>query len=69
MNTTAIEIIHESLVNGNRRQMVEQIQEYGLYAFFADFKTYLVDLYSGAGGVAFSYFADCTISFMRITKR
>jgi len=32
-----IETIHESLVNGNRAQMVNQIDEYGLYDFWADY--------------------------------
>jgi hypothetical protein len=40
-----IETIHESLVNGQRRQMVEQIKEYGLYDFFSDYRDYLKDLY------------------------
>jgi hypothetical protein len=61
-----IETIHESLVNGQRRQMVEQIKEYGLYDFFSDYRDYLKDLYAGGG---FDYFADATISYHRITNR
>jgi hypothetical protein len=65
-----IETIHESLVNGQRRQMVEQIKEYGLYDFFSDYRDYLKDLYFNSfvdGG--FDYFADATISYHRITNR
>jgi hypothetical protein len=61
-----IETIHESLVNGQRRQMVEQIKEYGLYDFFSDYRDYLKDLYVDGG---FGYFIDATISYHRITNR
>ena len=62
-----IETIHESLVNGQRKQMVNQIKEYGLHDFWADYKTYLQDLYSDEGII--DYFTDATISFFRITGR
>ena len=67
MDEYTIEEIHLSLVNGQRRQMVDQIKKYGLYNFFSDYKIYIEGLYSMAG--QYSYFADCVISFNRINNR
>lgn len=44
--------IHESHVNGQRRQMVNQINEYSLYDFWTDYKN----------------FSDAVISYHRITS-
>ena len=38
-----IEEIHGSLINGQRKQMVEQIDDYGLYDFWTDYKLWLED--------------------------
>jgi len=57
---SAVEDIHMSLVNGQRRQMVEQIDEYGVYYFWADYKNYLEELYFDKG---MEYFADAVISY------
>jgi hypothetical protein len=62
-----IEIIHESLVNGQRRQMVEQIDEYGLYDFWDDYKMHLNNLYDANS--AYEYFTDAVISYHRIKNR
>ena len=66
-----IETIHESLVNGQRRQMVEQINEYGVYDFWADYRDYIKELFCGQyyENNGFDYFADATISYHRITNR
>ena len=61
-----IETIHESLVNGNRRQMVKQIDEYGTYDFWSDYRSYLNDLYIEEGGGKYGYFTDAVISYFRI---
>ena len=63
-----IEEIHNSLLNGQRRQLVEQIKEYGLYDFFADYQIYLLDTYE-TRQAQFEYFSDVTISFFRIENR
>lgn len=63
-----IEIIHESLINGQRKQMVNQVKEYGLYDFWADYRTYLQQLYE-TDNSRYGYFADATISYFRITER
>lgn len=62
-----IAIIHESLVNGQRRQMVEQIDDYGVYDFWAEYQNYLSDLYDING--AFDYFTDAVRSYFRIKGR
>ena len=63
-----LEIIHESLVNGQRKQMVAQIQEYGLYDFWSDYAEYLRDLYIDTDS-AYEYFRGATLSYFRITNR
>ena len=63
---SAMEEIHMSLVNGQRRQMVEQIDEYGVYDFWADYKNYLKGLYFDKG---LEYFADAVISYHHIKNR
>jgi len=68
MNRAELENIHESLVNGQRRQMVSQINEYGNYEFWSDYAGYLRELYTESES-AYCYFRDATISYFRITKR
>ena len=63
-----ITIIHESLVNGQRVQMVDQINEYGLYEFWTDYKFYLSGVYVKLS-VQYDYFADAVISYHRIINR
>ena len=64
---STMEEIHLSLVNGQRRQMVEQIDEYGVYDFWADYKNYLSESYYV--DEKFDYFADSVISYHRIKNR
>jgi hypothetical protein len=59
-----IETIHESLVNGQRKQMVGQIDEYGLYDFWSDYRDYLDDIHANVG-----FFQDAVISYHRIKNR
>ena len=63
-----IEIIHNSLVNGQRQQVVKQIKEYGLYDFWADYVIYLNNFYKDIQS-QYDYFADAVISYHRITNR
>ena len=60
--------IHNSLINGQKRQMVDQINEYGLYDFFSDYKYFLTAFYFDETTVL-KYFSDCVISYHRITNR
>lgn len=62
-----LEVILESLVNGQRESMVKQIKRYGLYDFWADFAHYLESTQSAEKG--FRYFIDATVSYFRITNR
>ena len=63
-----IETIYESLENGQRKQMTRQIDEYGLYDFWADFRDYLTQ--SGAPlSDQLDSFQDAVISYHRIKAR
>jgi len=62
-----IEIIHESLVNGNRKQFVDQVDEYGTYDFWRNYSDYLVGIYPL--GTSFIYFEDAVVSYFRIKGR
>ena len=68
-----IETIHESLVNGQRKQMVSQIIEYGLYDFWSDYRDHLHEYYYSDGEpreiAPFDYFTDACISYHRLTNR
>jgi hypothetical protein len=66
MKREQLQTIVESYINGNRRQMVEQIDEYGLYDFWADLRDYFSEL---AEKVEFRTFADMTICYFRIKNR
>jgi hypothetical protein len=64
---TTVEGIHDNLINGQRRQMVEQINEYGMYQFWEDFKEYLDMMYTKEK--AYKIFSDGVISYHRIKGR
>ena len=59
---------HNSLVNGQRTQMVGIIKEYGVYEFFEDYRNYLLMEFETIE-LQFKYFTDATISFIQITNR
>ena len=64
--------IHDSLANGQRTQMVEQITEYGDYDFWADYKAFLRNRYHGSVqemSLSWNYFTDAVISTARIRGR
>lgn len=58
--------IHESLINGQRRQMVEQIDEFGS-EFWAYYREHLKALYSDTR--ALEFLSDAIISYHRIKAR
>lgn len=62
-----IQTIHDSLLNGQRTQMTKQIDEYGIYDFFSDYKTFLEGLYTIT--TMYEYFTDVTVSYHRIKNR
>ncbi len=60
-----IETIHDSLVNGQRKQMVAQIDEYGALDFWTDYKIHLMGTaYSAI--TEYSWFADAVRSYFRV---
>ena len=63
-----IQEIHESLVNGQRQQMAEQIDKYGLYDVWLEYERYLQEIYEDPG-IQFGYFADAVKSYHRIKNR
>jgi len=65
---TPIEQIHLSLVNGQRQQMVRQIDEYGLYDIWFDYGRYLKKLYEDPDAW-FEYYTDAVQSYNRIKNR
>ena len=68
MNTEQLENIECNLINGNRRDCVRMIDEYGLYDFWADYKEYLTNLYVNERD-RYTQFTDMTISYFRIKNR
>lgn len=64
-----IETIHNSLVNGQRRQMADQIDEYGLYDFFEDYRDYLNQFNWEPTPEKWGFFTDACISYHRIRSR
>ena len=62
-----IETIHESLVNGQRKQFVKQVDEYGTYDFWNNYSEYLSSIYPIGG--CFVWITDAVISYFRIKGR
>ena len=61
-----IQEIHESLVNGQRKQMVKQIDEYESdYGFWVDYKDFLEEMITDINAVL-DYYTDANISYHRI---
>ena len=67
-----LDTIHDSLVNGQRKQMVKQIDDCVLYDFWNDYADYLKALYvdkSVDKSSAYDYFKDAVVSYFRIKNR
>jgi hypothetical protein len=62
-----IEQIHESLFNGQSKQAVEQMKEYGMYDFFDDYGMWLEDIANCEDELA--YFQTAVNVFMRLEYR
>ena len=60
-----IEAIHDSFDNGQKRQMVEQIDEYGS-GFWEDYRKYLDDTRLINTAYAYYFFSSVTISYFNI---
>jgi hypothetical protein len=62
-----IEEIHENIINGNRRDAVKLMDEYG-DDFFSEYARYLDEIY-GSWEVEYYYFKDAVLSYFRIQRR
>ena len=62
-----LQTIHNSMVNGNKKQMVRQIDKYGTYDFFYDYGYYLQELYELDAQL--EHFQAITISYFIIKGR
>lgn len=60
--------IHMSLINGQRRQAVDQIDSYGIYDFWDDYNQYL-ETSTFSSDQSHAWFVDMTISYHRIKSR
>jgi hypothetical protein len=60
--------IHDSFVNGQKKQMVEFIDAYGLFYFWKDYQQYLASFCENSGE-RFYYFSEVTITYHRIKNR
>lgn len=62
--------VHASLINGNRRQMVEQINaNFILYDFWDMYLDFLRDACGYDSSIALIHFSDAVISYHRIKPR
>ncbi len=59
-----IVLIHEDIINGNRRDAVKGIDEYG-DNFFSEYAVYLKDTYAYEHS-EYYYFRDAVLSYFRI---
>lgn len=58
--------IHESNINGQLRQVADQIEEYGVYDFFHEYDKYLEEAYFD---VALHYYTRATKAYIRKLHR
>lgn len=65
----SVEDIHESMLNGNLEQMVNQIDNHGMY-FWERYKEFLINAYddtdSSQTHAAFNYFTNAVIYYFRL---
>jgi hypothetical protein len=62
-----LRMIFDSLINGQRRQMVAQIDAYGTYDFWEDFANYLKE--NCDIEQAYDFFTDATWSYHRVKSK
>lgn len=63
-----MKLIHQSFCNNKNKQAVEMINEYMLYDFFADYKSYLESIYMH-NEYRYRYFTKAVIIYFRTTYR
>ncbi len=68
MKYNKLKEVYLSFINGQRKQAVNQIDEYGLYDFWSDYEIYLKEIYQDRQ-LMFNIFTDAVISYHRIKAR
>lgn len=59
--------IHENFINGNKRDVVKQIDEYGHRDFWNDYLSFCEEIYSF--DAAYRQYTDVSISYNNIKHR
>ncbi len=68
MKASDLQEIHNSMENGQRKQAVEQIDDYGTIDFFVDYTAFLFRKFKNIPD-RYQAFSDVTISYFRIKGR
>ena len=61
----SISDIHESMVNGQRKQAVDQIRQYS-GDFWQDYYEYLLDIHPCNAVKQYMYYRDITITYLKL---
>ena len=65
---STIKEIHVALENGQNKDAVKMINEYGLYDFWSDYKLFLLETVQELY-LEYEYFSNAVIVYNRITNR
>ena len=68
MNRNKLELIHYNFMNGNTKDAVNFIDEYGLYDFFDHYNNWLFTIYENLEAIH-EYYVDATVKYFRIKNR
>ncbi len=60
--------IYDNYLNGNLRECINLINEYGEYEFYSDFRNFLLNLFVNSGN-AYMIFSEFVVSIMRVKNR
>jgi len=60
--------IHSSMLDGQRKKAVRQIDDYGLYDFFDDYRSFLDEIYVEDSAIL-QYLTDAVVTYHRIKNR
>ena len=59
--------IHASIVNGQRKQVVQFIEDYGLADFWPDYASFLQQMWGDCHEARRASFEDIVITYFRLT--
>lgn len=69
MKQEQLQTIHDSFINGQSKQAVRQIDEYGLYDFWTDYDQYLMQICGGSWERAYADLKRSIVFYNRIKNR